>query len=81
MELDAREHYWWCADDLLVRVCEQHTNARYVWKEWGIRMQVDKDGRREGERMRKNALRWKGRAKEATVQGVSSYENAKRSRT
>jgi len=62
---------------------EQHTNARYVCKEWGIGMQIDEDVKREqvsctvkelmegerGKEMRKIALQWKDRAKEATVQG------------
>ena len=71
---------------------EQYTNARYVCKEWGMGMQIDEDVEREqvccmvkemmegerGQEMRKNALKWKDRAKEATKQGGSSYENAER---
>ena len=68
---------------------DQCTNTRYVCKEWGIGMEIDKDVVRdqvttvvkelmEGEKggeMRKNVLKWKESAKLAIMQGGSSHEN------
>ncbi|CAH2057581.1 unnamed protein product [Thlaspi arvense] len=68
---------------------EQQTNCRYACSKWGIGVEVNPDVKRdeiealvnemmEGERgkqMRRNALEWKKKAEEASLAGVSSYEN------
>ncbi|ONK78266.1 uncharacterized protein A4U43_C02F16450 [Asparagus officinalis] len=72
---------------------EQYTNTRYVCKDWGVGIEIDRDVKREqvtskvkelmeGDQkandMRKNAMKWKERSKEATSQGGSSYNNLER---
>ncbi|ONK74089.1 uncharacterized protein A4U43_C03F2660 [Asparagus officinalis] len=71
------------------RFDDQCTNARYICKQWGTGIEIDEDVQREqvtgklkelmegdkGKEMRKNVIHWKQRAKSATIQGGSSYEN------
>ncbi|KAG9451451.1 hypothetical protein H6P81_011416 [Aristolochia fimbriata] len=68
---------------------EQPTNCRYVCKEWGLGMEIDKDVRREGvevlvremmegkkgREMREKAMEWKVRAKKAAGAQGSSHRN------
>ncbi|XP_008811183.2 7-deoxyloganetin glucosyltransferase-like [Phoenix dactylifera] len=71
---------------------DQYTNCRYADKEWEIGVEIDQEVKREqvmgtvrevmegerGKEMRKNAMKWKERAEQATRQGGSSYENMER---
>lgn len=68
---------------------EQQTNCRYSCTEWGIGMEIDNDVKRDevegvvrelmegekGKEMRKKAMGWKAKAKEAIMPGGSSYNN------
>nr|XP_010937419.1 7-deoxyloganetin glucosyltransferase-like [Elaeis guineensis] len=71
---------------------EQYTNCRYACKEWGIGMEINQEVKREqvkslikelmegdrGQIMRKNVMKWKEMAKQATSQGGSSYASLER---
>ncbi|EHA8588265.1 hypothetical protein COCNU_scaffold004575G000050 [Cocos nucifera] len=71
---------------------DQYTNARFADKKWEIGLEIDQEVKREqvrgmvrevmererGKEMRKNAMKWKEMAEQATRQGGSSYENIER---
>ncbi|KAJ6814722.1 7-deoxyloganetin glucosyltransferase-like [Iris pallida] len=71
---------------------EQHTNCRYACEEWGVGVELGREVRREdvsrlvkelmggegGERLRKNAAKWKEEAQSAADVGGSSFDNLER---
>ncbi|KVI08604.1 linamarin synthase 2-like [Cynara cardunculus var. scolymus] len=71
---------------------DQQTNCRYSCVEWGIGMEINRDVKREevevlvtemlqgekGKKMRREAIEWKRKAKEASDVGGSSYKKFQR---